>query len=71
MIVVLLYVGKILSILKCSGDVFRFAAAESNLSVVFYLINQDHDTYGLLDDKKVHRYVGCDIIKLCYFIIIT
>ena len=31
----------------------RFAAAESNLSVMFYLISQDHDTYGLLDDKRV------------------
>ena len=36
-------------------NLYRFAATESNLSVMFYLINQDHDTYGLLDDKKVKK----------------
>lgn len=30
-----------------------FAAAESNMSVVSYLIKQQHDAYSLLDDRKV------------------
>ena len=30
-----------------------FAAAESNLVVVSYLIKQDHDAYTLLNDRKV------------------
>jgi ankyrin repeat protein len=30
-----------------------FAAAESNLKVVTYLIQQEHDSYKLLDDRKV------------------
>ena len=39
----------------CFTNLYRFAATESNLNVMFYLINQDHDTYGLLDDKKVEK----------------
>ena len=30
-----------------------FAAAESNLKVVSYLIQQNHDSYKLLEDRKV------------------
>ena len=43
----------------------RFAAAESNLSVMFYLISQDHDTYGLLDDKRV-----CNRKRIRFFILL-
>ena len=43
----------------------RFAAAESNLSVMFYLISQDHDTYGLLDDKRV-----CNCKRIRFFILL-
>ena len=30
-----------------------YAAAEGNLSVVTYLIQQSHDSYSLLEDRKV------------------
>jgi ankyrin repeat protein len=30
-----------------------FAAGESNLAVVTYLIQQSHETYELLEDRKV------------------
>jgi hypothetical protein len=33
--------------------IYRFAAAENNLSVVMYLLKQTHDAYTLLDDRKV------------------
>ncbi len=31
-----------------------YAAAEGNISEVTYLIQQPHETYELLDDRKVH-----------------
>merc|ERR1719273_588237 len=37
-----------------------FAAAESNLSVVSYLIKQSHDSYSLLEDRKfVFNLMAC------------
>ena len=41
----------------CDMHYFRFAASESNLSVVSYLIKQSHDAYSLLEDRKVGNCV--------------
>ena len=37
-----------------------FAAAENNLKVVTYLIQQKHDSYALLEDRKfVYNLMAC------------
>ena len=35
-----------------------FAAAENNLKVVTYLMQQPHDSYKLLEDRKVTTDIG-------------
>jgi len=42
-----------------------FAAAEGHNQVLSYLMQKEHDTYGLMDDKEVHlpksSYPLCNI----------
>lgn len=33
-----------------------YAAAQGNINVVSYLLKQQHDSYSLLNDRKVSRY---------------